>query len=82
MARTSAMPSWQLALVILTGTVVSVVIVSCLYWVRTVFIPVWLAVFLTFLLAPLVTALQRHGMRRLLAVILVVVLAGVLLVSG
>ena len=43
------------------------------------FIPVALAVFLTFLLAPLVTALQRYGMRRLLAVILVVVLAGVLL---
>ena len=46
------------------------------------FIPVALAVFLTFLLAPLVTALQRHGMRRLLAVILVVVLAGELLGGG
>ena len=76
------MPSWQLALVILTGTVVSVVMVTCLYWARTVFIPVALAVFLTFLLAPLVTALQRYGMRRLLAVILVVVLAGVLLGGG
>ena len=76
------MPSWQLALVILTGTVVSVVMVTCLYWARTVFIPVAVAVFLTFLLAPLVTALQRHGMRRLLAVILVVVLAGVLLGGG
>ena len=73
------MPSWQLAIMILTGSVVSVVIVTCLYWARTVFIPVALAVFLTFLLAPLVTALQQHGMRRLLAVILVVVLAGVLL---
>ena len=46
------------------------------------FIPVALAVFLTFLLAPLVTALQQHGMRRLLAVILVVVLAGGLLGGG
>jgi predicted PurR-regulated permease PerM len=76
------MPSWQLAIVILTGTVVSVVMVTCLYWARTVFIPVALAVFLTFLLAPLVTALQQHGMRRLIAVILVVVLAGVLLGGG
>ena len=82
MARTSATPSWQLALVILTGTVVSVVMVTCLYWARTVFIPVALAVFLTFLLAPLVTALQQHGMRRLLAVILVVHLAGALLGGG
>jgi predicted PurR-regulated permease PerM len=73
------MPGWQLALVILTGTVVGVVVVTCLYWARTVFIPVALAVFLTFLLAPLVTALQRRGLRRLPSVILVVMLAGALL---
>ena len=42
----------------LTGTVVGVVVVSRLYWAQTVFIPVALAVFLTFLLAPLVTALS------------------------
>jgi hypothetical protein len=44
------MPGWQLALVILAGTVVGVVVVTCLYWARTVFIPVALAVFLIFLL--------------------------------
>jgi len=77
--KTSAMPGWQLALMILTGTVVGVVVVTCLYWARTVFIPVALAVFLTFLLAPLVTALQRHVLRRLPSVILVVMLAGTLL---
>ena len=55
MAKTSAVPGWQLAVVILTGTVVGVVAVTCLYWARTVFIPVALAIFLTFLLAPLVT---------------------------
>jgi predicted PurR-regulated permease PerM len=64
---------------ILTGTVVGVVVVTCLYWAQTVFIPVALAVFLTFLLAPLITALQRRGLRRLPAVILVVLLAGALL---
>ena len=64
---------------ILTGTVVGVVVVTCLYWARTVFIPVALAVFLTFLLAPLVTALQRRGLRRLPSVLLVVMLAGALL---
>ena len=73
------MPGWQLALMILTGTVVGVVVVTCLYWAQTVFIPVALAVFLSFLLAPLVTALQRHGLRRLLSVIVVVMLAGGLL---
>jgi len=78
-AKTSAMPGWQLALLILTGTVVGVVVVTCLYWARTVFIPVALAVFLTFLLAPLVAALQRRGLRRLPSVILVVMLAAAVL---
>ena len=73
------MPGWQLALMILTGTVVGVVVVTCLYWAQTVFIPVALAVFLAFLLAPLITALQRRGLRRLLSVIVVVMLAGALL---
>ena len=65
MAKPSAAPGWQLTLLNLTGTVVGVVVVSCLYWAQTVFIPVALAVFLSFLLAPLVTALQRRGLRRL-----------------
>lgn len=79
MAKTSAIPGWQLALLILTGTVVGVVVVTCLYWAQTVFIPVALAVFLTFLLAPLVAVLQRRGLRRLPAVILVVMLAAAVL---
>jgi predicted PurR-regulated permease PerM len=76
------MPGWQVALLILTGTVVGVVVVTCLYWAQTVFIPVAMAVFLAFLLAPLVTALQRRGLRRLPSVILVVMLAGALLGGG
>lgn len=64
---------------ILTGTVVGVVVVTCLYWAQTVFIPVALAVFLTVLLAPLVTALQRRGLRRLPSVLLVVMLAAAVL---
>lgn len=79
MAKTSATPGWQIALLILTGTVVGVVVVTCLYWARTVIIPVALAVFLAFLLAPLVAALQRRGLRRLPSVLLVVMLAGALL---
>ena len=82
MAKTSAIPGWQLALLILTGTVVGVVVVTCLYWAQTVFIPVALAVFLTVLLAPLVAALQRRGLRRLPSVFLVVMLAAALLGGG
>jgi predicted PurR-regulated permease PerM len=80
--KTSAVPDWQLAVLILTGTVVGVVVVTCLYWAQTIFIPVALAVFLTVLLAPLVTALQRRGLRRLPSVLLVVMLAAAVLGGG
>ena len=82
MAKTSAIPGWQLAVLVLTGTVVGVVVVTCLYWAQTIFIPVALAVFLTVLLAPLVTALQRRGLRRLPSVLLVVMLAAAVLGGG
>jgi predicted PurR-regulated permease PerM len=81
-AKPSAAPGWQLTLLVLTGTVVGVVVVSCLYWAQTVFIPVALAVFLSFLLAPLVTALQRRGLRRLPSVLLVAMLAAAVLGGG
>jgi predicted PurR-regulated permease PerM len=81
-AKTSAVPGWQLAVIILTGTVVGVVLVTCLYWARAVFIPVALAIFLTFLLAPLITILQRRGLRRLPSVLLVVMLAAAVLGGG
>jgi predicted PurR-regulated permease PerM len=78
-AKVSAAPGWQRALVVLTGTVVGVVVVSCFYWAQVVFIPVALAVFLTFLLAPLVTFLQRRHLGRMPSVILVVLLAALVL---
>jgi predicted PurR-regulated permease PerM len=80
--KASAVPDWQLALLILTGTVVGVVVVTCLYWAQTIFIPVALAVFLTVLLAPLVAVLQRRGLRRLPSVLLVVMLAAAVLGGG
>jgi predicted PurR-regulated permease PerM len=78
-AKASAAPGWQRALIALTGTVVGVVVVSCLYWAQKVFIPVALAVFLAFLLAPLVSFLQRRHLGRTLSVAVVVLLAALLL---
>jgi predicted PurR-regulated permease PerM len=77
--KTSAAPGWQRALIALTGMVVGVVVVSCLYWAQKVFIPVALAVFLAFLLAPLVSFLQRRHLGRTLSVAVVVLLAALLL---
>jgi predicted PurR-regulated permease PerM len=78
-AKISAAPGWQRAVVVLTGTAVGVVVVGCLYWAQRVFIPVALAVFLTFLLAPLVSFLQHRHLGRTPSVLLVVLLAALLL---
>jgi predicted PurR-regulated permease PerM len=51
------------------------VVLAGLYWARVVLLPVALAVLLTFLLNPVITVLHRWGVPRVLAVILVVVLA-------
>ena len=51
-----------------------VLLVACLYWAREVLVPVALAILLTFLLAPLVTLLERRRFPRVPAVVLVVVL--------
>lgn len=79
MPSASAVPAWQRALPVLTGTVVGVVVVGALYWAQAVFIPVSLAVFLAFLLNGPVRALQRRGVGRFPSVALVVSLAALLL---
>src|SRR5262249_11252707 len=52
-----------------------VLTVAALYWAQKVLIPLTLAVLLAFLLSPLVIRLQRSGLGRLPAVILVTALA-------
>lgn len=52
-----------------------VIVVAILYFARTVFIPIALAVLFAFLLAPLVVRLRHWGLWRIPAVITVVVLA-------
>lgn len=54
---------------------VGVVVIAALYFGREVFVPVSLAVLLSFALGPPVLLLRRRGVDRVLAVIIVVVLA-------
>jgi predicted PurR-regulated permease PerM len=60
---------WQRALVALTATVVTATIIALLYWARSIFIPLTLAILLAFVLSPVVARLQRRGMGRTLAVL-------------
>jgi predicted PurR-regulated permease PerM len=81
-ASTFVGPDWQRAIVVLTETVVGVVVIVTLYWAQSVFIPVALAIFLTFVLSPLVGWFRQRGLRRTPAVILVVLFAALLLGSA
>jgi predicted PurR-regulated permease PerM len=79
MGPAGAGTSWQRSIVALSGVVVFIIVIAALYWAQAVIIPVAAAVFLTFLLSPPVTFLQRRGLGRIPAVIVVVTLAGLLL---
>ena len=55
--------------------ILAVIIISMLYFGRDIFVPVALAILLSFVLAPLVGILQRIHVPRALAVVSVVILA-------
>jgi predicted PurR-regulated permease PerM len=80
MARGGYIPDWQRALIALSATVVLSTVVLALYWAQSIFIPIALAVFMTFVLSPVVSRLQHRGLGRTPAVILTVGLA--VLVAG
>jgi predicted PurR-regulated permease PerM len=63
------------------GFLGAALLVAILYWAQAVFIPVALSILLTFLLAPVVSRLQRWGINRALSVTFVVLLT-VLLLGG
>jgi predicted PurR-regulated permease PerM len=63
---------WQRSLVTLAATVVTVVTIALLYWAKSIFIPLALAIFLAFVLYPPVMWLQHRGLGRTLAVIVMV----------
>jgi predicted PurR-regulated permease PerM len=60
------------SLIHILGTLI--LIIACLYWAKVVLIPIALAVLLTFLLNPVVSALHSRGLPRVPAVLVVVVL--------
>jgi predicted PurR-regulated permease PerM len=72
---------WQRSLVALSSVVVTATVVTALTWARSVLIPVALAIFLTFVLTPVVTRLQHHGFGRTMAVIVTLGLVVLLLLG-
>ena len=70
--------AWQRMAPTLATFVLLVLAVACLYWARPVLIPVAVAILLTFMLGPAVSLLQRRGLSRTPAVLIVVTFAGIL----
>src|SRR5947209_8406488 len=64
----------QRTLALLTGSILAVIVVFGLYWAQIIFIPIAAAVFLTFVLTPIVLWLQRRRLSRGWAVGAVVLL--------
>jgi len=56
-----------------------VLVIASLYWARAVFVPLALALMLTFLLQPIVAALHRRGLGHTPAAVLVVLLLALLI---
>ncbi|MBX9681526.1 MAG: AI-2E family transporter [Gemmataceae bacterium] len=81
MAVQAAHPNWQRAIVVLAGSVVGALTIGAMYWAQAVFIPVALAIFLTFMLNPVVLWLQKRGLARVFSVLAVVAAAGLLVVG-
>ena len=63
---------WQRSIVMLSTTVIFTIVITLLYFARDIFIPLALAIFLSYVLAPLVNWVQRRGVGRTISVILVV----------
>lgn len=80
-AQKSMKPAAQRSLRTLSAVVTAGFVLFILYWMRSVIIPVALAVFLAYVLTPLVSFAQRRGLGRMPSVILSVCLALVVLVG-
>jgi predicted PurR-regulated permease PerM len=78
MAAPPQIVHWLRPFVILAGSAIALVL---LWWAQTVLVPIALAVLLTFLLSPLVSWLQRQGLGRVPAVVVVVLFAAALVVG-
>lgn len=60
---------WQRAVVALTATVITAIVVTVMYYAQSIFVPVAMAIFLTFVLTPVVVRVQRLGLGRTLSVL-------------
>jgi predicted PurR-regulated permease PerM len=81
MESTTTVHAWQRAVVALSATVITAIVVGALHWAQMVFIPLGMAIFLAFLLNPPVRAMQRRGLGRMPSVTIAVFVVACLLTT-
>ncbi len=81
MAQRVMAQEWQRSLVVLAALAVAASTIAVLYWARSIFIPVALAIFLTFVVSPVVAWFERRRIGRTASVLIVVGL-GILITGG
>jgi predicted PurR-regulated permease PerM len=69
MLRSSSLPDWQWAILALTAAALTAAVVAFLYWAQAIVIPFALAVFFTFVLAPVVARVEALRLGRVFAVV-------------
>src|SRR5262245_55755682 len=75
MSRFAGYPPWQQALIVLSGTAVAFLAAAALSWGRGILLPLAAAVFLAFVLSPVVRTFRRRGVPRVPAILLTVAAA-------
>jgi predicted PurR-regulated permease PerM len=75
MARHHTRNTERRALIVLAGIIVAVVVFAALCWAQKVLIPLALAIYVAFLLSPVVGFFQRRGLPRIPAVLATTILA-------
>ena len=81
MVNSTRNTEWQHAIIVLSGVFLTLGVIAALYWAQAIFIPVALAIFLTFILSPAVMYLQRRRLGRIFSVLIVVTIAAAMLVG-
>jgi predicted PurR-regulated permease PerM len=75
MSRFAGSPPWQQALIVLSGTAVAFLAAAALTWGRAILLPIAAAVFIAFVLSPVVRVFRRQGVPRVPSILLTVAAA-------
>ncbi|MFO0936564.1 MAG: AI-2E family transporter [Gemmataceae bacterium] len=78
MTRNPSCPVWQKAAITFSGTGIALMLLATLSWGRAILIPLAVAIFLTFVLSPIVRLLVRCHLPRVISVLLTTASASLL----